>query len=32
MDYQKILANLEIWDKIRDAIPKVLEESEKFGV
>jgi hypothetical protein len=25
MDHQKILSNLETWDKIRDAIPKVLE-------
>ena len=33
MDHQKILSNLEIWDRIRDAIPRVLEQSEKlFGV
>jgi hypothetical protein len=32
MDHQKILSNLETWDKIRDAIPKMLEISDKFGV
>ncbi|CAD8085189.1 unnamed protein product [Paramecium sonneborni] len=33
MDHQKILSNLETWDKIRDSIPKILDETEKkFGI
>lgn len=32
MDPKRIMSNLETWDKMREAVLKILEQTNKFGV